>query len=69
MTDPFSGLQDEITNLKKFLNDPPTRKALRKACEKFLIEYYGYTLKHIGRSVRGKGWMDEVSVLFFEWIV
>ena len=44
-------------------------KALRKACEEFLIEYYGYTLKYVGRSVRGKGWMDEVSVLFFEWIV
>ena len=44
-------------------------RLLRRACEKFLIEYYGYTLKHIGRSVRGKGWMDEVSVLFFEWIV
>ena len=28
MTDPFSGLQDQITNLKKFLTDPSTRKAL-----------------------------------------
>ena len=41
-------------------------KALRKACEKFLIEYYGYTLKHVGRTVKGKDWMDEVSVLFFD---
>ena len=27
MTDPFFDLQDQITSLKKFLNDPPTRKA------------------------------------------
>ena len=27
MTDPFSDLQDKITNLKKFLTDPSTRKA------------------------------------------
>ena len=27
MTDPFSDLQDRITNLKKFLTDPSTRKA------------------------------------------
>ena len=27
MTDPFSSLQDRITNLKKFLTDPSTRKA------------------------------------------
>ena len=27
MTDPFSSLQDQITNLKKFLTDPSTRKA------------------------------------------
>ena len=27
MTDTFSTLQDQITSLKKFLNDPPTRKA------------------------------------------
>ena len=27
MTDPFSNLQDEIANLKKFLTDPSTRKA------------------------------------------
>ena len=27
MTDPFSDLQDQITNLKKFLTDPSTRKA------------------------------------------
>ena len=27
MTDPFSDLQDQITNLKRFLTDPPTRKA------------------------------------------
>ena len=27
MTDPFSDLQDQITSLKKFLTDPPTRKA------------------------------------------
>ena len=40
-------------------------KALRKACETFLIEYYGYEEKHVDRTVKGKGWMDEVSVLFF----
>ena len=27
MTDTFSSLQDQIASLKKFLNDPPTRKA------------------------------------------
>ena len=27
MTDAFSDLQDQITSLKKFLTDPPTRKA------------------------------------------
>ena len=27
MTDPFSDLQDQITNLKRFLTDPSTRKA------------------------------------------
>ena len=27
MTDPFSGLQDQITNLKRSLTDPFTRKA------------------------------------------
>ena len=27
MTDTFSSLQDQITSLKKFLTDPPTRKA------------------------------------------
>ena len=27
MTDPFSTLQDQITNLKRFLTDPSTRKA------------------------------------------
>jgi len=27
MTDPFSSLQDQIANLKKFLTDPSTRKA------------------------------------------
>ena len=27
MTDPFSDVQDQITNLKKFLTDPSTRKA------------------------------------------
>ena len=27
MTDAFSSLQDQIANLKKFLTDPPTRKA------------------------------------------
>ena len=27
MTDPFSDVQDRITNLKKFLTDPLTRKA------------------------------------------
>ena len=27
MTDTFSDLQDQITNLKRFLTDPPTRKA------------------------------------------
>lgn len=27
MTDTFSSLQDQITSLKKFLNDPLTRKA------------------------------------------
>ena len=40
-------------------------KALRKACETFLIDYYGYDEKHVSRTVKGKGWMDEVSVLFF----
>ena len=44
-------------------------RLLRRACETFLIDYYGYTLKYVGRSVKGKGWMDEISVLFFEWIV
>ena len=44
-------------------------KALRKACETFLMGYYGYEEKHVGRTVKGKDWMDEVSVLFFEWIV
>ena len=41
-------------------------KLLRKACERLLTEYYGYTLKHVGRSVKGQRWMDEVSVLFFD---
>ena len=27
MPDPFSSLQDQITNLKRFLTDPSTRKA------------------------------------------
>ena len=27
MTDPFSSLQDRITNLQRFLTDPSTRKA------------------------------------------
>jgi hypothetical protein len=27
MTDPFSDLQDQIANLKRFLTDPSTRKA------------------------------------------
>jgi hypothetical protein len=30
------------------------------------LQSLGYTLKHVGRTVKGKGWMDEVSVLFFD---
>ena len=38
---------------------------LREQCTETL-QSLGYTLKHVGRTVKGKGWMDEVSVLFFD---
>jgi len=38
---------------------------LREECTETL-QNLGYTLKHVGRTVKGKGWMDEVSVLFFD---
>ena len=41
-------------------------KALRQDCEILLMDCYGYEIKYISRSVKGQGWMDEVSVLFFE---
>ena len=37
---------------------------LREQCTE-MLQNLGYTLKHVGRTVKGKGWMDEVSVLFF----
>ena len=37
---------------------------LREQCTETL-QNLGYTLKHVGRTVKGKGWMNEVSVLFF----
>ena len=38
---------------------------LREQCTETL-QNLGYTLKHVGRTVKGKDWMDEVSVLFFD---
>jgi FkbM family methyltransferase len=40
-------------------------KALRQDCEILLMDCYGYTLKYVGRTVKGKDWMDEITNLFF----
>ena len=37
---------------------------LRKQVQEFL-EHLDYDLAHVGRTVKGKGWMDEVTNLFF----
>ena len=39
-------------------------KELRKKCDEFLINN-GYKLDFEGRTVKGKGWMDEVTNLFY----
>lgn len=40
---------------------------LREKCDEFLT-HLGYDLIYKGREVRGSGWMDEVTNLFYAWV-
>ena len=60
----LEGMTETLQKFKPKIIMETHSSALRRKCDEFLHEV-GYELRYEGRTIKGKGWMDEVVNLFY----
>ena len=60
----LEGMTETLQKFKPKIIMETHSSELRRKCDEFLHEV-GYELRYEGRTIKGKGWMDEVVNLFY----